>query len=141
MDVDCDLIIDLFIKNFVPKDKRERSELELKDSKKRIKFTDRLNHKWNTVLDMRCILKIPSGVVDHDFITKNLNIKEGELWYIISNYDEIDGQITEFNIAFDKVYGRGFGSLIVSRSGDKLYLETELVKGKQNRFIGMKNEG
>ena len=140
MDIDSNSIIDLFIKNFVPKDLRERSQLELRDNKKRIKFADRLNHKWDTILDMRYISKIPSGVIDHVFITKNLTIKDGELWYVISNYDDIDGQITEFNIAFDKVYGRGFGSLIVSQSGDKLYLETELVKGKQNRFIGMKNK-
>lgn len=128
--------LDSFIKNFIPKDKRERSDLQLKDNKKRVKFTDRLNHKWDTILDMRYITKIPSGVNDYDFVKKELKIKDNELCYVISNHDDIDGQISEFDKAFDKVYGRGFGSLIINRTGDKLYLETELVQGKQNRFIG-----
>lgn len=134
--MDIDKILDPFIRNFIPKDKRERSELQLKDIKKRVKFTDRLNHKWDTVLDMRYFTKIPSGVNDYEFIKKELKIKDNELCYVISNHDDIDGQTAEFSQAFDKVYGRGFGSLVINASGDKLYLETELVQGKQNRFIG-----
>ena len=136
MDISIDFIIDCFIKNFVLKEIRERSSLQLKSEKERKKFTDILNHKWDTLLDMKYISKIPSGVSDYEFATKQLGVKNHELWYIISNHKEIDGQITEFNVAFDKVYGRGFGSLIVNRSGDKLYLETEVVQGKPNRFIG-----
>jgi hypothetical protein len=130
------VILDLFIKNFISKDKRERSDLQLKDSKKRGKFTDKLNHKWDTVLDMRYIFKIPSGVNDYEYVKKELKIKDDDKFYIISNHADIDGQMNDFNIAFDKVYGRGFGSIIINTSGDKLYLETEVEQGKQNRFIG-----
>jgi len=42
----------------------------------------------------------------------------------------------EFKDAFDKCYGRGLATLIINSSGDKLYLETELEYGNQNRFIG-----
>lgn len=136
--MDNNTTLDNFIKTFVPKDRRERSEFELKNEKKRSKFTDRLNHKWDTVLDMRFIQRVPSGVNDYEFIKKELKLKDNELCYVISNHDDIDGQTIEFEKAFVKAYGRGFGSLIINSSGDKLYLETELVQGKQNRFIGKK---
>ena len=129
-------IQDLFIKNFVPKDQRERSEYLLNDPRKRVKFTDRLNHKWDTILDMRFISKIPAATNDLEFTKKELKISENELCYMISNHNDIDGKIMEFGEAFKNVYGRGFGSLIINSSADKLYLETELVQGKQNRFIG-----
>ena len=108
----------------------------MKTDKKRSKFTDKLNHKWDTVLDMRYVFKIPSGVNDYEFAKKELKLSDNELCYIISNHDDIDGQTTGFKKAFDQVYGRGFGSIIVNGSADKLYLETELQQGKQNRFIG-----
>jgi hypothetical protein len=104
--------------------------------KKRAKFTDRLNHEWDKVLDMKFISRIPSGVNDFEFIKKELKIKDDEPCYVISNHDDIDGKMICFSDAFDKAYGRGFGSLIINSSADKLYLETELVQGKQNRFIG-----
>ncbi len=85
---------------------------------------------------MRFVTKIPSGVNDYEFTKKELKIKDNELCYVISNHDDIDGETGEFSKAFDKVYGRGFGSLVITVSGDKFYLETELVQGKQNRFIG-----
>jgi hypothetical protein len=108
----------------------------LKDLEKRGKFADRLNHQWDKILDMRFISKIPSGLNDYEFAKKELKIRDNELCYVISNYDDIDGQLIEFTEGFDKVYGRGFGSLIINSAADKLYLETELVQGKQNRFIG-----
>jgi hypothetical protein len=130
------IIQDLFIKNFVPKDQWERAAYLLNDPKKRKKFTDRLNHQWDKALDTRFISKIPSGANDFEFTKNELKIKENELCYVISNYDDIDEQLIGFAEAFEKIYGRGFGSLIINSTADKLYLETELVQGKQNRFIG-----
>jgi hypothetical protein len=134
--MEISIIVDNFIKNFVPKGKRERIEFELKNAKKRVRFTDRLNHKWETVLDMKFVTKIPSGVIDYEYAKKELKINENEICYVISNHDDMDGQSEEFQKAFNKVYGRGFGSLIINSSGDKFYLETEVIQGKQNRFIG-----
>jgi hypothetical protein len=139
MDIDINSVLDRFIRNFVPKDKRESSGLQLKEDKNRVEFTGSLSHKWDTLLDMGHIAPIPSGVADHEFVTKQLGIVKNELWYIISSNKDIDGQIADFNTAFDKVYGRGFGSLIIHLNGDKLYLETEVAQGKQNRFIGKLN--
>jgi hypothetical protein len=136
--MDSNSTLDLFIKNFISKDSRERSEFELKDSRKRVKFTGRLNHRWEEVLDMRFIKEIPATALDYDYVIKELKIKDNERCYVISNYDDVDGQEFEFNYAFDKVYGRGLASIIVSKAGDKLYLETEQVQGAPLRFIGKK---
>jgi len=77
------------------------------------------------------------GVIDDfDFAKKELKITNTEKCYIISNYEDIDGQIMEFQAAFNKCYGRGLATIIMSLTGDKLYLETEIDYGKQNRFIG-----
>jgi hypothetical protein len=128
--------IDLFIKNFIQKDKRSRSEFQLKNIKKRSGFVDRLNHKWADLLDMRYL----SQIVDAENFIKNvqleLNIKNNDSCYIISNFNDLDNKVMDFKIAFESVYGRGFGSILVNLNGTKLYLETEIGLGKQYRFIG-----
>jgi hypothetical protein len=134
--MDSNTTIHNFIRTFVPRHKRERTELELRNEKKRSKFTNRLNHKWATVLDMRFVIKIPSDANDYEFTKRELKIKDNDLCYVISNYDDIDGITDEFSKVFDKVYGRGFASLVIGVAGDRFYLETELGQGKQNRFIG-----
>jgi hypothetical protein len=138
MDIDINSIIKLFVENFVPKNLQKESELYLKDKAKRKRFTERLNENWDTVLDMKRISKIPSGLNEREFATQDLTSEEFELWYIISSNGAIDGQIAEFKVAIEKVYGRGFGSVIVNQSGTKLYLEGAMTRGKQNRFIGKK---
>jgi hypothetical protein len=63
--------LDNFIKTFAPKDKRERSELGLRNGKKRSRFSDRLHHKRDTNLDMRFVERI-------SFRSRRLSIhKEG----------------------------------------------------------------
>src|SRR6188472_3473026 len=109
--------IDLFIKNFVLKDRRDRAVHELKDEKKRGQFIGKLNHQWDKVLDMRHITKIPVTQDDFAFAKKELKIKNNDKCYLISNYDDIDGQVMEFKDAFDKSYGRGFATLIMSVTG------------------------
>jgi hypothetical protein len=85
---------------------------------------------------MRFVTKIPSDANDYEFTKRELKIKDNDLCYVISNYDDIDGITDEFSKVFDKVYGRGFASLVIGMAGDRFYLETELGQGKQNRFIG-----
>jgi hypothetical protein len=69
-------------------------------------------------------------------LRKELKIKDTDRCYVISNYDDVDGHELKFKKAFDKIYGRGLGSLIIASSGDKIYLETEQVQGAPPRFIG-----
>ena len=72
--MDSKTIQDLFIRNFVPKDQRDRATYLLNDARKRGKFTDRLNHQWDKILDMRFISKIPSGINDFEFVKKELKM-------------------------------------------------------------------
>lgn len=66
--------IDIFIKSFVLKDRRDRAEHELKNKEKRGRFTNRLNHTWANVLNMQHITKIPDSQDDFDFAKKELKI-------------------------------------------------------------------
>jgi hypothetical protein len=134
--MDTNKTLDLFIKNFISKDRRERSEFELKDLRKRGKFANRLNHSWNEILDMRFILKIPDVADVYEYVKKELKIMDTDRCYVISNYGDVDGHELEFKKAYHKVYGRGLGSLLIAISGDKMYLETEQEKGAPPRFIG-----
>ena len=128
--------INLFIKNFVAKDKQDRTDVELKNEKKRRQFANRLNHNWHEVLDMRYITRITDSTDDFEFAKRELTIKNKDKCYLISTYDNLDDQVMEFKEAFDKSYGRGFATLIMCLTGNKLFLETEIGFGRQNRFIG-----
>jgi hypothetical protein len=138
MDIDINSIINLFVENFVIKSLQRESATLLKDKKERAKFTHRLNEKWETVLDMKRLSKIPLGAREKEYATNVLDVEDFEMWYIVSSNGPIDGQIAEFKVALDKVYGRGFGSVIVNQSGSKLYFEAAVTRGKQNRFVGKK---
>lgn len=132
-------IIKLFVQNFISKDKRERSLLELSNPKKRPDFVDRLNHRWESIFDMRYLNRVGKADDNSTTIQKLLKIKDQDLCYIISNYDDFDDKFLPFREAFDHLYTRGFGSVIINSSADTLFLDTE-----QNiptpRFIGIKQK-
>ena len=128
--------IDIFIKNFVQKDRRERADYELKSDSKRGRFINKLNHTWEKVLDMSHIVRIPDGQDDYNFVKEQLGMRDNDKCYLISSYDDIDGKVLEFKDAFDNSYGRGFATIVMNLAGNKLYLETEIDYGRQNRFIG-----
>ena len=136
MDIDKKVLIEAFAKNFLLKERRERSLLELKSPKKRNLFINKLNHNWVAQFDMRNMLKLEKHVDDFAFVKNYLKIKEEELCYVISSYDDLDDKIIDFQLAFDESYGRGLATLIIAQNADKLYLETEIDYGQQNRFVG-----
>lgn len=138
--VDKEEIIKNFVRNFIQKDKRERCLLELMNHKKRNSFTDKLNHKWDTILDMRYLTKIDKSADYSDGIRELLNFKSNEICYIISNYDEFDDLLAPFNEVFDGLYSKGFGSIIMNISSSIMFLDTEQVKGPAERFIGRNNK-
>ncbi|HLP54787.1 MAG TPA: hypothetical protein VK151_07150 [Fluviicola sp.] len=135
---DKEQLIKAFVDNFVLKDKRERCYAELTNPKKRGKFTDKLNHKWDTILDMRCLVKIDKTNDSPGNIQKILKLRDNDLCYIISNYDDVDDQLIPFKNAFDRIYSRGLGTLLMNASADTLFLDTEQVQGPATRFTGKK---
>lgn len=131
-----EIIIKSFVTNFILKDKRERCTFELTNPNKRTKFTDRLNHKWDTILDMRRLIPIDKKTDRAELIQKLLGFKDDETCYVISNYRALDDKFMQFQEIFPQIYGAGFGSIVLNATGDKLFLETEHVQGPAPRFIG-----
>jgi len=131
-----DLIVERFIKNFIQKDRRDRADFELKHSKKRALFINRLNHTYNEVLDMRYFQRLDPKLENPDSIQKGINLRDTDSCYVISHCSEFDDKIIDFKTAFDGIYGKASGSLIVNLTVDRVYLETELEFGPQKRYIG-----
>ncbi|MDJ1473342.1 hypothetical protein QNI19_35645 [Cytophagaceae bacterium DM2B3-1] len=131
-------IIRQFIANFVIKERRERSLLELSTPKRRASFIRRFNHTWENVVQMKYLHKIEKEFTYPEDIQELLGFKEKDLCYVISHYEDVDNQILTFAEAFDAIYGRGFASIIMNLSATTIYLQTEQVQGPPNRFIGMR---
>ena len=133
---DKEIIIKSFVDNFVLKDKRERCYAELTNPKKRNKFTDRLNHKWDTILNMKYLVQIDKTKDNTLDIQKLLNFKDNDICYAISNYGDYDGKLLPFKEVFNEVYSRGFGTILINKTADTLFLDTEQERGGTDRFIG-----
>lgn len=129
-------IIKAFITNFIQKDKRERCYLELTNPKKRSRFVDKLNHKWDTVLTMKLLTKIKKEDDYSEKIKQLLKFKDDELCYVVSNYEEYDDKLLPFKDVFKEIYTRGFATLLINALADTFFLDTEQVQGGTPRFIG-----
>lgn len=133
---DKEIIIQNFIRNFVLKHKRERAFLELTNPRRRSDFTDKLNHHWENVLDMRFLKQIEKQQDHADAIQQLLKFRNDEPCYVISNDEEYDDHILPFRDVFHEVYTRGFATVLLNVSADTLFLDTEPVRGGTPRFIG-----
>jgi hypothetical protein len=129
--MDKETIVKNFIKNFVVKNRRDRVELELTTPARRTDFTGRLNHTWDNILDMRKLRILPKVAEEYLYVKEELALTDNDLCYVISNYEDIDDKVLNFKTAFETCYSRGFGTMILSASADKLYLQTE---GDAHRF-------
>lgn len=139
--IDKEQILKVFITNFIQKDKRERCSFELTNPKKRNKFVDRLNHKWESVLDMRLLTKVEKDQDYSEKIKQLLKFKDDELCYVISSYEEYDDKVIPFTEVFKEIYARGFATLLINTSADTLFLDTEQEQGHTPRFIGKRKQG
>ena len=133
-------IISTFVKHFVLKEKRERSLMELLNADKRGKFTNRLNHKWDTVLNMKYLKKIEKAQDNSSDITSLLNFSKNEICYVISNYNEFDDKFLPFDKVFEAVYSRGLATLLINKTAQTIFLDTEQEQGPADRFIGHRAE-
>jgi len=131
-------IIQAFTQNFVLKDKVERSYAQLTNAKKRNQFTDRLNHRWDSVLDMKHLVQIGPSEDHAEAIQKLLNFRANDLCYTISNYSKLDDQFFPFQEIFGQIYAQGMGTILLNLSGDTLFLDTEIDRAPAARFIGRK---
>ena len=134
--IDREDMITKFIKNFVRKNRQERSFFELMNPKKRSKFYERLNHCWSDLLNMELLKQIDKDNDTQIKIPKLLGFKDDELCYSISNYRDYDDKFIPFYEVFTAVYSRGFATLLINTSADTLFLDTEQEQGPAPRFIG-----
>lgn len=100
------------------------------------RFTDKLNHQWETLLDMRKLTRVAPENDHPEGIRQILKFGRGEKCYVISNYTEFDNKTAAFTEIFPAVYDRGFATLLLNTSADTLFLVTEGVKGPAARFTG-----
>jgi hypothetical protein len=128
-----EFIINTFVKNFILKDKRERCLAELLNSKKRRKFTDKLNHQWLSILDSRCLKLIANSEDSSNSIKLLFGFPNDALCYIISDNSDYDDKFLSFQEAFDALYGWRAGTIILNQAVNIFFLETE---EPSKRFIG-----
>lgn len=128
-----------FVKNFIRKERRERSLWALNHKKKRTNFIDRFNHNWNDMIAKKDLIELntKSEFDTYEKIISELNLKDSEFCYLIS-YNEYDNQFIELKSAFKEIQKSGFAGLIISQNEKKFYLKTEQVIGAPEKFIGMK---
>jgi hypothetical protein len=128
-------LIDLFVRNFIQKDRRERCLNQLL-GKNRRKFTDDLNHKWEHLINTKLLQELNKNEDNYSSVQQLLKLKDMELCYIISD-ESTDDTFLPFKDAFVKVDSASFGTLLINQSANKLFLKTEHMQGYTPRFIGI----
>ena len=125
-----------FAKNFIQKERQERCYAQLTSSQKRGKFSDRLNHNWDSILNMKHLTLLENDFDYPEKIQKELGFKDNELCYVISNYQDYDDKLLSFKEIFAEIYSRGFATILMNISANTLFLETERLGKYGARFIG-----
>ena len=137
MDIDIQFILNKFIEGFILEESKEQAYLELTDSKKRNLFLFKLFREWETIIDMRYLHRLDVSNDTPEVIKKSMYNRGRDLCYIISDHSDIDNKIMEVDFTVDKIYGKGFGYILINLKADQIYLETA---EEVNRFIGKKVE-
>ncbi|GAA4464301.1 hypothetical protein GCM10023093_14350 [Nemorincola caseinilytica] len=126
-----------FCPQLYSKDKRERSLFLLNSENKRQKFTDKLNHNWDDLLDTLPLVSLDKDRAGYLQVKSLLHISDNDPCYIISD-DDSDNTFLPFRDAFKKVDEASFGSLLININASKLFLKPEVVQGHTPRYIGIK---
>jgi len=136
---DSETILKVFVDNLILKDKKERCLQQLIHPQKRRKFTDRLSHKLDSVLNMKYLQPFDAQVDGMQEIQKLLTLKKNEACYIISDINENDDLLLPFEDIFENVFSRiSFATIIMNTSGNRFFLQTEASKDGTSRFIGIR---
>jgi hypothetical protein len=126
----------LFIRSFVQKERRERTQFELLSPKKRGAFLNKLCHTYNNVLDMRYAqavsneIEYPKMVVHH--LKHHLAPKTV---YVISTIDDIDGTLLPLEEAVERIFFHGLPSILLCIPDKLSYFQAEQVVGPPPRFV------
>lgn len=129
-------ILKIFVENFIQKERKERCYAQLTNPKKRKKFTDCLNHKWNSVLNIELLTLINKELNNPKEIQKIIGFKDNELCYVISDHSKYDDNFFSFDEIFSEIYGYGFATILINFTANILFLETESDGKSGGRYIG-----
>lgn len=111
------------IKNFFASQSSERLIYESK--KKRDKLFDKLSHTCEDYLKKNIILKkskMPDDIIE---IIKFLSENKNDNCYVMAMKSTLDGEYVNLKVALNTLYRNGLPYMLVSSSGNKMYLETE----------------
>ena len=135
-EMDKNQIIESLIYGFINKNKRERCQFELNNSKKRVNFINRLNHEISGIFIAEKIQKIAKNFEFANDLITAIPIKKESNCYVLSNNEKIDDKFLTFEQAINEAFGFGLGSVIYDYENGNLYLEGEQEFGAPDRFIG-----
>ena len=131
----------LFVRNFIYRNKRDRVLLEITNTKRRQDFLLKLNHQILDIINNDLLTKVDDNTVDlYKSVCQDLKVNGEYKVLIISNYKEIDGKIKSFYEAFEdlKKFG-GFASMLVFENGEKIYIKAEQSKGAPIKYKATTN--
>ncbi len=129
-----------FVRNFIRRERRERSIHKLQHKTKRTDFLDKFNHSWSDMLIEKKLISV-NVKSDRDtflFLKERLHREDSDLCYVIS-YRDSYRQLLPFKEAIEECQSNGYAGLLVGKEGKCFYLKTEQVKGAPERFIGISN--
>jgi hypothetical protein len=121
---------------FVQKERRERTLFELQSEKRRQDFFQKLDHRYETVLDPTLMHQIPppnSSAEGALLLLRKLGAPNR--CYVLSQMSELDAVELPLHEALTRVVGMGLSSIISCIHGKLAYFEAEQVSGPAPRFI------
>ncbi len=128
-------LINLFVSNFILKNRRERSRNQL-TGKNRRKFTNCLNHTWDSIFNMTLLHELTKNERSYMDVRQMLKLNDNDCCYIISD-EKMDNTFLPFSGAFEKISSASFGSLLINLDANRLFLKTECMQGPPPQYIGI----
>jgi hypothetical protein len=129
-------IEEAIVKSFFNKNKQQRVLFELFSPQKRRDALCRLNHNYSMMLRKEFMIQIPKSNLDRNEIERLLTEKGGgNICYVMSINEDIDGKEMALKTAIDQVYGYGLSSIISCINGKLAYFQAEQEYGAPPRFI------
>jgi hypothetical protein len=129
------------VKAFFNKRIKERVMFELFSQKRRADALHRLNHTYEETLRKEFMIEIPKPNSNPEDIFKLLQKHgAGNLCYVISFNNEIDGKKLPLLTALEHAVGYGFPSIVSCIPNKLAYFEAEQVYGPPPRYILKKEQ-
>ena len=122
----------IFIEQFIVKERRERIRFEL-DGKKRRDALSKFCHDSEDLLMMNRVVYSGNDISQNALIKLAEENCKSKLCYIMAYNNDIDGIVCSFEEAVEKVVGNGMAAIIIS-DGFAI-VETEQCFGSAQKYV------